>query len=79
VHWDHPASGAEVLGELGVRKQSQARPLQREVYQRVGEIEKVQRKEALMELVVREGIKVEIVREEMTVDVYKRGWEDCCC
>jgi hypothetical protein len=50
VHWDHPAFGARVLEELGVRKQSQAHLLQRVVYQRVGEIEKAQREEALIEL-----------------------------
>lgn len=54
VYWGHPVFGARVLEELGVRKQSQAHLLQKVVYQRVGEIEKAQREEALIELVVGE-------------------------
>jgi hypothetical protein len=50
VHWDHPAFGAEVLAEADVHKQNQAHLLQTVVYQRLGEIEKVQREEALVKL-----------------------------
>ena len=88
ARWDRPVSGVEALDEVGARKRSQVRPLRRGVYQRAGEIEKVQRKEALMQLVVVKVYSVETVRKEM-IDVYKRGWgellllesplaENCC-